>query len=287
MIQDITPRIYHNEYKDLQPKDNDFILVFHENKVLVRYQGEKLRYPTLAELREYPCTYHYLFSIDNFQYFLASPFSFAPNFEEPLPPVTLCGYSYEDIRIFRTANSRHTAFAGITAHHLFGWYQANRFCGRCGHHMQPDHKERMLFCPQCRNMVYPRISPAVIVGVTKGDYILMSKYAGRTYTNYALIAGFSEIGESAEQTVAREVMEEVGLKVKNIRYYKSQPWAFSRSLLMGFFCDLDGSDIITLDTRELSEAAWFHREEIALEDDHLSLTREMILQFKEGRIFSP
>ncbi|GFI47030.1 NADH pyrophosphatase [Lachnospiraceae bacterium] len=82
-------------------------------------------------------------------------------------------------------------------------------------------------------------------------------------------------------------MEEVGLKVKNIRYYKSQPWAFSRSLLMGFFCDLDGSDIITLDTRELSEAAWFHREEIALEDDHLSLTREMILQFKEGRIFSP
>lgn len=136
-------------------------------------------------------------------------------------------------------------------------------------------------------MVYPRISPAVIVGVTKGDYILMSKYAGRTYTNYALIAGFSEIGESAEQTVAREVMEEVGLKVKNIRYYKSQPWAFSRSLLMGFFCDLDGSDIITLDTRELSEAAWFHREEIALEDDHLSLTREMILQFKEGRIFSP
>ena len=75
MIQDITPRIYHNEYKDLQPKDNDFILVFHENKVLVRYQGEKLRYPTLAELREYPCTYHYLFSIDNFQYFLASPFS--------------------------------------------------------------------------------------------------------------------------------------------------------------------------------------------------------------------
>lgn len=109
----------------------------------------------------------------------------------------------------------------------------------------------------------------------------MSKYAGRPYTNYALIAGFNEIGESAEQTVAREVMEEVGLKVKNIRYYKSQPWAFSGSLLLGFFCDLDGSDRITLDRNELAEAGWFKRDEIALTDDHLSLTREMIMQFKK------
>ena len=147
--------------------------------------------------------------------------------------------------------------------------------------MKPDHKERMLLCPSCRNMVYPRISPAVIVGVLNGDKILMSKYAGRPYTNYALIAGFNEIGESAEQTVAREVMEEVGLKVKNIRYYKSQPWAFSGSLLLGFFCDLDGSDRITLDRNELAEAGWFKWDEIALTDDHLSLTREMIMQFKK------
>ena len=110
----------------------------------------------------------------------------------------------------------------------------------------------------------------------------MSKYAGRTYTNYALIAGFTEIGESAEQTVAREVMEEVGLKVKNIRYYKSQPWAFSGSLLMGFFCELEGSDEIRLDTSELAEAGWFARNEITLEDDHISLTREMIMAFKNN-----
>lgn len=133
-------------------------------------------------------------------------------------------------------------------------------------------------------MIYPRISPAVIVGVLNGDKILMSKYAGRSYTNYALIAGFTEIGENAEQTVAREVMEEVGLHIKNIRYYKSQPWAFSGSLLMGFFCELDGSDTITLDTSELSEAAWFHRNEITLEDDNVSLTREMIMQFKNGKV---
>ncbi|MBO5114308.1 MAG: NAD(+) diphosphatase [Lachnospiraceae bacterium] len=280
MIQDIYPHIYHNEYKDFQPENTDFILVFHRNTVMIRFKEEHLRYPTFSEMQSFSCDYQYLFSIDNYKYFLALPKSC--HLEEP--SIMIDGYHYENVRIFRSAASRHTAFAGITAHHLFGWYQSNRFCGRCGQKLLPDHKERMLFCPDCRNMVYPRISPAVIVGIINGDQILMSKYAGRSYTNYALIAGFTEIGECAEQTVAREVMEEVGLKVKNIRYYKSQPWAFSGSLLMGFFCDLDGSDQIKLDTSELAEAGWYSRDEITLEDDHISLTREMIMHFKNGNI---
>ena len=280
MIQDIYPHIYHNEYKDFQPENTDFILVFHRNTVMIRFKEEHLRYPTFSEMQSFSCDYQYLFSIDNYKYFLALPKSC--HLEEP--SIMIDGYHYENVRIFRSAASRHTAFAGITAHHLFGWYQSNQFCGRCGQKMLPDHKERMLFCPDCRNMVYPRISPAVIVGIINCDQILMSKYAGRSYTNYALIAGFTEIGECAEQTVAREVMEEVGLKVKNIRYYKSQPWAFSGSLLMGFFCDLDGSDQIKLDTSELAEAGWYSRDEITLEDDHISLTREMIMHFKNGNI---
>lgn len=292
MIQDIFPKVYHNEYRDEKPTDTDLILVFHKNTVLVRFQDEKLRYPTLKEMASFSCEYFYLFSIDHYKYFLAHPRirstdSDAKNIftcpESDEPVISLDGYHYENVTIFRTADSRHTAFAGITGHHLFGWYQTNRFCGRCGGKMVPDQKERMLFCPACHNMVYPRISPAVIVGVTHNDKILMSKYAGRAYTRYALIAGFTEIGETAEQTVAREVMEEVGLKVKNIRYYKSQPWAFSGSLLLGFFAELDGNDEnITLDTDELSEAGWFTREEIDLVDDHLSLTREMIMKFKRN-----
>ena len=277
MIQDIFPKIYHNEYKDEKPVANDFILVFSKSTVLVRFQDEKLRYPTLAEMSGFSCEYYYLFSIDNYKYFLAHP-------TDSSLVIELEGYHYESVRIFRTADSRHTAFAGITGHHLFNWYQTNQFCGCCSAKMVPDQKERMLKCPECQNMVYPRISPAVIVGVIHNDKILMSKYAGRATTNYALIAGFTEIGESVEQTVAREVMEEVGLKVKNIRYYKSQPWAFSGSLLLGFFCELDGSDKITLDTNELAEAGWFSRDEIELEDDRLSLTREMILKFKREEI---
>lgn len=280
MIQDIYPHIYHNEYQDFQPEKSDFILVFYKNTVLVRFQDEKLRYPTFMEMAGVPCDFYYLFSIDSHKYFLSLSRDFLPE----VPAVMINGYHYEDVRIFRSALSRHTAFAGITAHHLFGWYQSNRFCGHCGQKMIPDHKERMLFCPCCHNMVYPRISPAVIVGIINGNKILMSKYARRSYTNYALIAGFTEIGECAEQTVAREVMEEVGLTVKNIRYYKSQPWAFSGSLLMGFFCELAGSDEIRLDTSELAEAGWYTRDEITLEDDHVSLTREMILLFKNGGI---
>ena len=142
----------------------------------------------------------------------------------------------------------------------------------------------MLYCENCHNMEFPKICPAVIIGVTNGDKILMSKYAGRAYKKYALLAGFTEIGETVEQTVAREVMEEVGLKVKNIRYYKSQPWAFSDTLLMGFYCDLDGDDAITLDQDELALAEWFSREDIPEVTSMESLTNEMIIRFKNGEV---
>lgn len=98
--------------------------------------------------------------------------------------------------------------------------------------MLHSQKERMMECPSCGNQEYPVLCPAVIVGITNGDKIILSKYEGRRFKRYALIAGFAEIGETIEETVHREVMEEVGLKVKNLRYYKSQPWSFSSTLLL-------------------------------------------------------
>lgn len=143
-----------------------------------------------------------------------------------------------------------------------------------------DGKERMMRCESCGLMEYPKICPAVIIGLTDGDRILMSKYAGREYKKYALLAGFAEIGETIEETVRREVMEEVGLQVKNIRFYKSQPWSFSDTLLMGFYCELEGEDKITLDREELALAEWFDREEIPDMEQDVSLTNEMIRYFK-------
>ena len=148
--------------------------------------------------------------------------------------------------------------------------------------MRHADNERMLFCPECKHTVYPKISPAVIVAVIDGERILMTKYKGREYTRYALIAGFNEIGETIEETVHREVMEEVGLKVKNLKYYKSQPWSFSDTLLMGFFCQLDGTDEIKLDLDELSLGEWIERKDIPETDPRISLTNEMICRFKNG-----
>ena len=101
----------------------------------------------------------------------------------------------------------------------------------------------------------------------------------RAYKKYALIAGFTEIGETVEQTVQREVMEEVGLHVKNLHYYKSQPWSFTSTLLMGFFAEADGEETIRLDQTELAEAVWCDATQIP-EDDGVSLTREMMQVFK-------
>lgn len=142
-----------------------------------------------------------------------------------------------------------------------------------------------MYCDACHQMEYPKISPAVIIGVTDGNRLLLSKCAGRTYKKYALLAGFTEIGETLEETVKRKVMEEVGLKVTNIRYYKSQPWSYSGSILSGFFCDLKKDDEhseIHLDQEKLAMAEWFEREDIPIEDEgRFSLTQDMICRFKE------
>ena len=140
----------------------------------------------------------------------------------------------------------------------------------------------MLRCPRCGNLIYPKIAPAVIVAVTWEDKILMTRYQGRAYKGYALIAGFTEVGETAEDTVRREVLEEVGLRVKDIRYCGSQPWGSDSNLLMGFFARLDGPGEIRMDRQELSQAGWYRREEIDLAPDHYSLTNHMIQAFRRG-----
>jgi NADH pyrophosphatase NudC (nudix superfamily) len=179
--------------------------------------------------------------------------------------------------------SMETCYAVLTGWHLQNWYQNNRLCGSCGAKTVHDEKERMLRCPTCGNLIFPRINPAIITAVTDGDRLLLSRYAGRGYTSYALLAGYTEIGETIEQTVHREVFEEVGLRVKNLRYYKSQPWGVDGNILMGFFCDLDGDDTISIDETELSHAGWYDRHNLPAQDDGFSLTREMIRVFSEGK----
>ena len=144
--------------------------------------------------------------------------------------------------------------------------------------------ERAKICKKCGITVYPKISPVVIVAVTRGEDLLVTRYRDRPVNFYALVAGFVEIGESLEDTVRREVLEETGIRVKNLRYYKSQPWGFSSSLLSGFICELDGDPLITLDENELSEALWLPRGEIPPANNEIALTAEMMEAFRTGKI---
>ena len=194
------------------------------------------------------------------------------------------GYEFCPTSVYRTMKPMYQAFAGITATQIHRFKESRRFCGRCGHETEDSKTERALVCPFCGQVEYPKISPAVIVAVTDGDRLLMSRYrvSHNPYRSYALIAGFVEIGETFEDTVRREVMEEVGLKVKNIRYYKSQPWAFSDTEMIGYFAELDGDDAITLQEDELSEAGWFHRSEIPDEEVLNSIGSELKMVFKYG-----
>ena len=158
-------------------------------------------------------------------------------------------------------------------------------CGCCGGKTDPDPRERAMRCRDCGRVFYPRINPAVIVGVTNGDRLLLTYYARNRGVQKipALIAGFTEIGETFEECVAREVMEEVGLKVKNIRYYKSQPWGIADDILAGYYCDVDGDDTIHIDESELRKAEWVRREDITGQPRPGSMTHEMMMMFKEGK----
>lgn len=281
MIQEISPYRFNNSYILRQPDENSVILLFQNNEILIcskEWSKGEVRYPLASELRDTGMEYRYLFCISDVHYFLGiigNRNGSDRNFR---------GLEFIGIDSLRGMLPKHQVFAGITGYQLFRWYRDNVFCGRCGKRLIHDDGSRMLKCKNCGNEIYPKISPGIIVGVINGDKLLLTKYAGRPYKKYALVAGFNEIGESLEETVKREVMEEVGLRVKNIRYYKSQPWANSGTMLSGYYADLEGSADITLEEEELAEAAWFSREEIQAVNEDYSLTNEMIVNFKEGRI---
>lgn len=277
MIQDIYPHILHNRYDgNAVANDEDTVLNFVGGKILVSErmcESKILDFPTVKDFgKEYE--FQYLFAIDNKKYYLLNKDISDASIPE--------GYVYiTDRQIRRDDMSPATeVFASVTGKHLSDWYNDTKYCGRCGKLMVHSLEERAMKC-LCGYTAYPRIMPAVIVGVINGEKLLITRYR-EGYGYNALIAGFTEIGETMEETVAREVMEEAGIRVKNITYYKSQPWGTANDILLGYYCELDGDDTITMDTDELKYAKWVKREEIELQPGNYSLTNEMMRQFKEG-----
>jgi len=284
MIQDISFGKLNNHFENIDIKEGDICVCFRGRSVLVDKNGEGTAcLPLWEEVKkgagEWKCWLEkpviYAFNMQDKNYFLwmGDPGELSDS-----------RYAYETVTDIRSLLHKDAYFAIMTAWHIFSWYRANRYCGICSEKTVHDGRERMMRCPKCGNLIFPRIAPAVIVGVTNGDKLLLaSSSANAANRRFGLIAGFVEIGETAEETVAREVMEEVGLKVKNIRYYKSQPWGIAGNLSIGYYCDLDGSDEAHPDQEELSCAVWHHRSELSQMDDGISLTREMMRMFALGK----
>ena len=163
MIQDILPLHLQNQYEKKQPDDTSYMMIYRENKILVR-EGETLAFLTYRELREICETAGemapqsiYLFSVGEETYFLTE-------LPEHLTPE---GYCFEKMFAVRSGKPKEHILAAATAWHLYEWYRDNRFCGRCGQKLMHNGTLRMLFCPACGNQVFPKIAPAVIVGVTR------------------------------------------------------------------------------------------------------------------------
>ena len=268
MLQD-TGAALDLSYAPQKAAAGDKVLCYSGRAVAVACR-EPLSFPDAAQ---FPGdTLRYLFSVGGVRYYL----------REDLTGDMPEGLETLELRALRTAMPQDRAFAAVTGQHLRYWYDANRLCGRCGAVMRDSETERALCCPKCGQTVYPTIAPAVIIAVTRGARLLVSHYAGRPYKGMALLAGYCEIGETLEDTVKREVMEEVGLRVDDITYAGSQPWGFDHDLLMGFYCRAL-SDDIRVDRRELKDAYWLERTQLSEPADTASLTNTLISRFRAGR----
>ena len=158
------------------------------------------------------------------------------------------------------------------------WYISHQFCGRCGTMTQIDEKDMMLKCPECGQVHYPRIAPAIIVAIRKGDKLLMAKHSYHKTHKYALVAGFVEAGESIEEAVHREVSEEIGIKIKNLKYKRSQSWPFPNSLMLAFTAEYESGEI-KVDGDEIIKAKWFSKNEIERYDSDISISDWLINDF--------
>lgn len=268
MIQDIYPHIYKNAFQtNRKPASHDIIFSFDHDQVILQDDHHFYTYQQIDSTK----SLYYLFAIDETQYFLADL--------QDLPHVSI---SYQKLRTYENPT---LGFAAITAWQIYRWIEENQYCGKCGHTMEYDKKERAMRCPQCNHIVYPKISPAVIVGITNDQgQILVTKYAHGAYQNYALVAGFCEIGETIEETVKREVKEETGLDITDLKYYKSQPWSFTSTILFGFWGKAHGNQTIKMDENELRVARWANKDEDINTLDNSSLTSEMIQYYKQGNV---
>jgi len=172
------------------------------------------------------------------------------------------GYAFRDLRmLFGSLEPELHAVAG-RAVQIVEWDRTHQFCGACGAKTELSSNDRSRSCPDCQMPTYPRLSPAMIVAVERGDEILLARSAHFPPGIYSVLAGFVEPGESAEEAVVREVWEESRIVVTNVRYFDSQPWPFPNSLMLGFTAEYESGQIDTSFDDEVEDASWFRHDDL-------------------------
>jgi NAD+ diphosphatase len=195
--------------------------------------------------------------------------------EDIIPPQ---GMAFQGLRqVYERLDDDLFGVAG-RALQIVEWDRTHRFCGRCGLPLHSREKERTKECPQCGLLHFPRLSPAVIVLVERGRKLLMARSPHFASGVYSVIAGFVEPGETLEECVEREVLEEVGIRLKDIRYFGSQPWPFPHSLMIGFTATYAGGEI-SINEEEIEDAGWFTADDLPGLPRKISIARRLIEWF--------
>jgi NAD+ diphosphatase len=277
MINEIFPHQLNNQFIAASNiAGDDYILHYNENSLLLKINGDGFELPRKKDVSGILNTTEsiFLFTLNDVRCFLIWD-----------GPKTADGqFIYKEISFFRKLKPQEIAWVGIVGFQLMNWYAQNKFCGKCGSKTIEKPDERAIVCPNCNTVIFPKISPAVIVAIICKNKILLAHNANFPASWHSLVAGYVDIGESLEEAVIREVKEEVGLDVKNIRYYKSQPWPFSGSLMIGFFAEADDTQPVCPDNIEITEATWFTRGNLPNHPPEISIAGEMIDRFEKEEI---
>ncbi len=246
--------------------------VFREDLLLVSQEGETVTVPLAQGSEEIGVDVSFHREVGSLN---GHPCYAAEASPETGPP---------DNMVFRELRS---LFSGIEedffrmagrAKQIVGWQATHRFCGRCGSETEPVSGEMAKRCPVCGMVYYPRLSPAIIVLVRNGERLLLARSNGFPAGLYSVLAGFVEPGESIEEAVKREVREEVGIEVRNLRYFSSQPWPFPNSLMIGFTAEYAAGEL-QIDPREIEDAGWYEVGELPTLPPRFSIARTMIEEF--------
>jgi NAD+ diphosphatase len=247
--------------------------VVRGNEVLVRSEGERRALPDTEAMNAlFPIDdAHYLGLLDDAACFTVEV---SKDFQAPGE------LFFSGVRdLFGIADEDIYSLAG-RAIQIVDWDRSHRFCGRCGAPTVRLEQERARRCPTCGLMNFPRLAPAVITLVERDGKALLAQNAAFVGGFYSILAGFVEPGESLEEAVRREIREEVGIEVRDIEYFGSQPWPYPHSLMIGFRAKWESGDLV-LDPTEIADAGWFAPHEFPQIPGKISISRQLIDDFVE------